>query len=454
SAIWALHWGCAVGMLGLAGAVILMGHQQRLHAGERRRDRRICGEFEAYARLDARLREDNDVRGLAKRVCRLVAKKSAFQRVAMLVQNAEGQLHVEGSLGMDELTIDALHAWGELSMEEGTKRENAGARVPVGEKSFAVVLGKESAEAGCGRAIMVPLWTAGGCMVGALGVCADRLMTMHRQAVDEAVRPLEALAVKLGRAIEDADAVKVERRMREEKLTGLGLLAGGLAHALNNPLTAVLGFAELIAETTKETRVRADAEMIAQEARQMRETVRNLQDFGRADAQIDEPVEIATLVQELAAECEEKLKSRGVRLIVQTEEEMPVVRGNGDRLRQVLEHLLNNAAQAIAATSEDTEREQEIRISVSRDAGAVQVIVSDTGPGFKDPGQMFDLVSMASQEGEGAGLGLSICYGIVREHGGEINAFNLHPYGAAVVVELPLGERLWHNFSGVVREVA
>lgn len=99
----------------------------------------------------------------------------------------------------------------------------------------------------------------------------------------------------------------------------------------------------------------------------MQRTVQDLVNFDRSTARIDEPVEIAGLVRELAAECEEKLKSRGVLLVVEAEDEGSVVRGNGDSLRLVLEHLLNNAAQAIASNREEeedgsgAEREREIR---------------------------------------------------------------------------------------------
>ena len=359
---------------------------------------------------------------------------------------------------MEEMVIGALHAWGERAVEEGTDEatpENDHAEIRVGEKSFAVVLGKESAEVGCGRAIIVPLWTASGQMAGALAVCADRLMTLRRQTVEETIPPLEALAVKLARALENAALAK--RLLRAEKLAGLGLLASGVAQALSNPLTAVVGLAELIEETAKETRVRRNAEMIVQEARRMRQTMQDLVNFGRSGPRIDEPVEISALVQELAAECEEKLESRDIELTVEMEE-VPAVPGNGDRLRQVLEHLLNNAAQAIASIGEDIrediKRKHEIRVSVSRDGASVQVIVNDTGPGFREPERVFDPFHPARQPSEGAGVGLSICYGIVREHGGEISAFNLHPYGAAVMVELPLGKCVGQEFSGMAQEVA
>ena len=114
----------------------------------------------------------------------------------------------------------------------------------VGGKSFAVALGSESSEVRHSGAIVTPMWTAGGRMLGALAVGADGLMSVRRSALAKSLEPLEALAFKLERAMENA-ALEA-RLVRAEKLAGLGLMAGGMAHALNNPLTAVLGFAELI----------------------------------------------------------------------------------------------------------------------------------------------------------------------------------------------------------------
>lgn len=447
SNMWALHWGCFIGILSLAGAVLLMGHEQRLHAKERRRERRIREEFEAYAGLDATL-QGEDLGGLAKRVCRLVSKKSAFQRVAMMVQDSNEQMQVAGSVGMDESTIEELSVCGNRMIEANDDEETTPDTVGMclGERSFAVVLGKDVTDPGCGRAIMIPLQTSTGKMRGALAVCADGLMSLKRQTVEETISPLEALAVKLGRAIENAEMV--EQLQQAEKLAGFGMLANGVAHELSNPLTAVLEFAEQIAETAKDSRIRSDAETIVNEALRMQQTVQGLVKFGHSEARIDEPVEIVELLRELAAECEEKLESRGVLLVVDAENDVPAVRGDGDALRQVLEHLLNNSAQAIDSIEGSAEREREIRISVSHDANSVQMIVSDTGTGFAEPERVFDPF------GPSVGMGLGICYGIVHEHGGEISAFNLHPYGAAVMVELPLGEVSAQNFSRATREVA
>lgn len=309
-----------------------------------------------------------------------------------------------------------------------------------------MVVGKNAAEAGCGRAIITPLQTSTGKVRGVLAVCADGMMSLPRKTVEETISPLEALAVKLGRAMEGAEVV--EQLQQAEKLAGLGILANGVAHELSDPLTAVLEFAEQIAETAKDGRIRSDAETIVNEVLRMQQTVRELVEFGRPGARIDEPVEMVDLLRELEAECEEKLASRGILLAIDAEDGVPALRGDEDALRQVLENLLSNSALAIDSVKKDLEQEREIRVSVSHDEDSVQVIVSDTGPGFEHPECVFDPF------GPYAGMGFGICYAIVRQHGGTISAFNLHPYGAAVMVELPRGEVLAQNFPVAAREVA
>jgi len=187
----------------------------------------------------------------------------------------------------------------------------------------------------------------------------------------------------------------------------------------------------------------------------MKETVQRLVEFWRPVTVADEPVDVAGILNGLRAACGQKLRDRGVQLEINGSLTLPIVRGNRDRLRQVFEHLLNNAAQAIATARErEANEEHAIRVTVSHDDQALHVIVSDTGPGFREPGRVFDPFYTTKGPEQGAGLGLSICYGIVREHGGEISAFNLHPHGAAVVVELPV-RRIIKGESGarvVVRE--
>jgi len=451
---------------------------------------------------------------MAKQVCRLVAEKSAFRSVAVLLQDAEGRIYVAGSVAMDPETVAALELWGAQAVDwergvaasrefgrgandDGPQGASAGQRLgahlgtKLGAKSFVLDLGLEKAQPALGelheswqrnqagkqlvhragkqagrlgRAIVAPLHSAKGRLAGALAV-SHGLETAAWPFTGDTIAPIEALAAKLGRMLENT--ALTERLVRVEKLAGLGQLAGGVAHELNNPLTAVLGFAELIAETSSEARVREDAHMILTEALRMREIVQNLVNFWRPVAKLEDGVDLVLLLREIAAACSSVLQQRGIRLMVAASGPIPPVRGNAQRLQLVLEHLLNNAAQAVlqggtgegaaakAAAAVKTGAETDsgatqlhrfeedadgptIRVTVSYSGEAVHLVVSDTGPGFRDPARVFDPFYTTRQPGQGTGLGLSICYGVVREHGGEISAFNLHPHGAAVVIELPI----------------
>ena len=447
-----------------AAAGWLLWTRLRRGAERFRRQNHRTDELRAYAELDVCLAPQQEVCEVAERVCRTMSERSAFRRTAMLVcpgqGGAEGRLRVSATAGMDEAAVQWLEAWADGLGSQGESQGDVPGQairrgdplgVSVSGASFAVVLGKRPAEIGYARGIVIPLWATGGRMLGALAVCADGLMAVRRSALREALAPIESLAFKVARSLENA--AQAERLMRAEKLAGLGLLAGGMAHALNNPLTAVLGFAELIQGTAEDPRVKGDAAIIAREALKMRQTVESLLEFWQPVGAGDQPVNVLELVRELAAGCADQLKGRGVRLVVQTASEELLVQGNRHRLRQLLEHLLNNAAQALAAP--DSEKgsgkdrgtpvakagdEQAIRLCVSSSAGsgvakAVHLTVSDTGPGFREPDRIFEPSGLLDTTG--TGLGLSLCYSIVQEHGGEIRAFNVRPHGAAVTVQLP-----------------
>ncbi len=507
----------------LAVTAVVLYQQLNVETVAKRNERRRREELEAYERMDTALPATigtggayavEAARDLAKQVCRAVTEKSVFPRAAMLMRNAEGRLYCAGSAGVDDLTVNALLGWGEQVVAEergatGSPETESKATlittkaIPPGNKSFTIPIGTwESFDPEASkrklegkrerrkwrRAIISPLRTPSGRLVGAIAVCADdsarrsqewmkssnRGMEPHEErrerGLEQAMGPIEALCAKLATTIENA--ALSERLLRAEKLAGLGQLAGGVAHALNNPLTAVLGFAELIEETAHDPRVQQDARTIVAEAHRMRETVQSLLNFWRPVTSADEPVQLGPIVQELTDACAAKLLQRGVKLIVNSAPDAPAIRGSRERLRQVLEHLLNNAAQAIASRNEEQtnrlgvvplsvdepEIEHSIRVTISHDERALHVIVSDTGPGFREPGRVFDPFYTTRQPGEGTGLGLSICYGIVREHGGEISAFNLHPRGAAVVIELPVRKTVTseHGSSDrvLVRDVA
>jgi signal transduction histidine kinase len=474
----------------LLACILLLRRRLRLQSAGRHRECRQREEMEAYAVLDtasafgpaAAVENLEGPRILARRVCRTVAHKSVFPAAAMLLRDPEGKLVCASTAGMDELSVQALQLWA----QQITAEERSGdpvrslttgtgisfGSVRVGLRSFAIQLGNADhfdpdrsqwAQEGhrerrrFHRAIATPMRLSTGRISGVLIVLGVMAPLDRPLGLERAMVPIEILALKIGTAIESAAIA--ERLLRAEKLGALGQLAGGVAHALNNPLTAILGFGEHISETAAEDSVRRDAGTIVTEAVKMRDTIQRLIEFWRPVRIGHDPIAVVPMIRELAELCAPTLEERGVRLIVTTSDLTPVVRGNQERLRQVLEHLLNNAAQAISTVPPPSGEPHAIRLTLSHDERGVHIIVSDTGPGFVDPHRFFDPFYTTRQVGEGTGLGLSICYGIVREHGGEINAFNLHPYGAAVVIELPVrqilqGEEETNTSDFLIPEVA
>ena len=301
-----------------------------MQAAERWRERQLREELEAYARLNSSLLSEGGAtdrvdpaeaqRSLARRVCRMVADKSVFPRVAMMMRSAEGRLLCVGSVGVDDVTLGKLQGWGEAVMTE-ERQGGPSKNIRAGVASFSIPIGEwtefdrelsdwemsgKRERRKWRRAIVAPVRAGAGRLMGALVVCADGARGKGKRrrkqvpgGLERAMGPIEALTRKLARELEN-DVLR-ERLLRAEKLAGLGQLAGGVAHALNNPLTAVLGFGELIAETTTEPRVKKDAETIVLEALKMKETVEKLVEFWRPVPQADEAVGVVGIVEGLAA---------------------------------------------------------------------------------------------------------------------------------------------------------
>src|SRR6266403_157440 len=182
--------------------------------------------------------------------------------------------------------------------------------------------------------------------------------------------------------------------VQSEKLVSLGQLAAGAAHEINNPLAAILGFSDLLADdATVPEKARATAAKIRDQARRTKTLVGNLLSFAR---------------------------------------QVPGVRGDGNQLMQVFFNIISNALEAMEAATGGV-----VTIKTIRDRGNVVILFSDSGPGLKDPHRVFDPFYTTKPVGKGTGLGLSICFGIVQEHGGKILCYNRQEGGAVFRVELP-----------------
>lgn len=172
-------------LLGLVWMLWMVRRQLQAARAGCARERRGREEMEAYVRLDARLWDDEDIPRLAGRICGVVASRSAFGRVAMLIRDPEDRHQLIASEGMDTATTAAVRNW--------INQEWRG--VPVGTNSLVVCFDQMR------RAIVVPIGTR-----GALLVCADSILQVPRRMAEEAVAGLEALAVKLRREMEGAES--------------------------------------------------------------------------------------------------------------------------------------------------------------------------------------------------------------------------------------------------------
>ncbi len=221
--------------------------------------------------------------------------------------------------------------------------------------------------------------------------------------------------------------------VQSEKLVSLGQLAAGAAHEINNPLAAILGFSDLLADDpTVPEKARATASKIRDQARRTKTLVGNLLSFARQVPAERTLLDINTVVNNAVQLRALDLRPGTTRVDLQLESVLPGVRGDGNQLMQVFFNIISNALEAMEATTGGV-----LTIKTIRDRANVVILFSDTGPGLQDPQRVFDPFYTTKPVGKGTGLGLSICFGIVQEHGGKILSYNRQEGGAVFRVELP-----------------
>ena len=221
--------------------------------------------------------------------------------------------------------------------------------------------------------------------------------------------------------------------VQTEKLVSLGQLAAGAAHEINNPLAAILGYSDLLADDLSLTeKARATAAKIRDQARRTKTLVGNLLSFARQVPPERTLLDINTVVTNAMQLRALDLRSAKTRVELQLESVLPGVRGDGNQLMQVFFNIINNAVDAM-----ETHEGGVLTIKTMRDRGNVIVLFSDTGPGIEEPHRVFDPFYTTKPVGKGTGLGLSICFGILQEHTGKILCYNGQKGGAVFRVELP-----------------
>jgi two-component system NtrC family sensor kinase len=259
--------------------------------------------------------------------------------------------------------------------------------------------------------------------------------TFHALLTAVRVRSGEPLLLLIVRDISRWKLLQ-ENGLQREKLASLGQLISGVAHELNNPLTAVLGFSQLVlGYADLPERARRDMCTVIAQAERCERIVRNLLSFAREHKPEKHPIGVNGVLESTLALLEYPLRADNILVVKDLQEDLPLVVADFHQLQQIFLSLLSNAHHAMARSR----RGNRVVLRTRAQEGWIRIEVIDDGPGIPeaDLPRIFDPFFTTKPRGSGAGLGLSMCYGMVTEHGGRIRVASREGKGTTFTVELP-----------------
>lgn len=260
---------------------------------------------------------------------------------------------------------------------------------------------------------------------------------------DAAGRPEKVILVSRditeSKKLEDRERELEQKLLQADKLNSLGKTISGVAHELNNPLTGIMGFCQLLLRDEgiqENTRYREDLETIFREAERCQKIVKGLTTFARKHKPEKTFLGVNGLLQEVVRMNAYHLKNHAVSADLDLAPDLPKTMADYHQLQQVFVNLIINASDAISESG----RPGRVRLSTSLAGGRIRVEVQDDGPGIPPEhlDRVFEPFFTTKAAGKGTGLGLPVVYGIVSEHGGTISAENVPGGGARFTVDLPV----------------
>ncbi len=235
--------------------------------------------------------------------------------------------------------------------------------------------------------------------------------------------------------------ITIERKLEQqvvqsERLAAMGAMIGGVAHELNNPLTAILGVSELLQDIETNETARKQLSMLQQQARRAAEIVQNLTYFARPPAPGKSRINLAEVVERTLNLHAYSLRKNNITVDFLKESAVPYAMGDPHQLMQVFLNLILNAEQAIREGRD----KGTLRIRLGKGENSVWVSFHDDGPGIPKENltSIFDPFYTTKRPGRGTGLGLSICKSVLKEHNGSVEAANTPDGGAMFTVTLPV----------------
>jgi len=409
-----------------------------------RQERALNHQLERFSTITSQLLSGATVDLLCNEIASAITEVSNFRRAAIELDGGTHGLLVAGSSGVlpAEMVLlrEKSRTWNVDTIKEFC---NHGRQ--IGPNSF-LLSASEAAKYdplksslnynpnsywNTGDELVIPLCSARGGYLGCIAL--DDPREVEKVNAQELAR-IELLAADLAVALELKSLQS--QLIRSEKLAGLGQLVAGVAHELNNPLTAVMGYGDLLSDDVPAGPPREKLDKLVNESRRMKRIVENLLRFSRQSPPDRQSVDLAPVVRDVLTLREYYAHTRGLEILSDIRSDLPRVAVDEDQFKQILLNLLNNSIDAV----ENVDGPKRISVRALARGNRAIIEVEDTGPGFKDLNRALDPFYTTKPVGKGTGLGLSICYGIVKEHDGEIKLTNLQPHGARVTVELPLGE--------------
>lgn len=260
--------------------------------------------------------------------------------------------------------------------------------------------------------------------------CGELAQTFNRMT-----ESLQSSRAELERAMQQVKTTQ-DQLIQSEKLSAVGQFVAGVAHELNNPLTTVVGFSELVQSFNTDEKLRGHLDRIAKSAHRCHKIVQSLLSFARQHAPERKPIDLRTVVEEVLEIMAYDFRTSDISIVRDYAADVPQVMGDPHQLQQVFVNILSNARQAI----EPVRRAGKIIVRTRRVGERVTIEFEDNGPGIRADhlARIFDPFFTTKPVGKGTGLGLSLCYGIVQEHGGRITARSEPGQGAVFAVELPV----------------